>query len=76
MANVAVVLSNPAAPAVEPKLLAHLAGLLPHAGAARTLNPGIAAEIPFARADRPLKELQSLLQAEIGKAPVDVAVLP
>jgi phosphoserine phosphatase len=76
MAYVAVVISDPSAPAVEPALVAKISGLLPHAGAARVLNPGIAVEIPFARADRPSKEMQAALSAEIGSAPVDVAVLP
>jgi phosphoserine phosphatase len=76
MAYVAVVLSDPSAPAVEPGLVAKVSGLLPHAGAARVLNPGIAVEIPFARADRPSKEMQAALRAEIAPAPVDIAVLP
>jgi hypothetical protein len=42
---------------VNPALLARAADLLPHAGAATWLAPGIAADIPFARPDASLAEL-------------------
>jgi phosphoserine phosphatase len=76
MAYVAILIANPAAPAVDAALLARIADALPHAGAAHWLNSGIAADIPFARADAPLAGITARLRAVIGERPVDVAVLP
>lgn len=76
MAYVAILIANPAAPVVDAALLARIADALPHAGAARWLNSGIAADIPFARADAPLAGITARLRAVIGERPVDVAVLP
>jgi phosphoserine phosphatase len=76
MAYAAVLMSNPAAPAVDSALLARVAGLLPDAGDIRWLQSGIAADIPFARPDAPLAEMTERLRAAIGDRPVDVAVLP
>jgi phosphoserine phosphatase len=76
MAYVAILISNPADPAVDSALLGKVADALPHAGAARWLTSGIAADIPFARPDAPLTEITARLRAVIGERPVDMAVLP
>ncbi len=69
-------MSNPASPVLDQAILAHIAAVLPHAGALRWLNSGIAAEIPFASPDVVLSEITARLRAVIGDLPVDVAVLP
>jgi phosphoserine phosphatase len=76
MAYVATLISNPASPAVDAALVSRVADTLPQAAAARWLNSGIAADIPFARPDAPLAEITARLRAAIGDRPVDVAVLP
>jgi phosphoserine phosphatase len=76
MAYVAILISNSAVTAVDSALLTELAETLPHAGAARWLNSGIAADIPFARADAPLTAITAWLRGIVGDRPVDVAVLP
>jgi len=76
MAYVAILISNSAVTAVDSALLTELAETLPHAGAARWLNSGIAADIPFARADAPLTAITARLRGIVGDRPVDVAVLP
>ncbi|MFM9973005.1 MAG: phosphoserine phosphatase SerB [Beijerinckiaceae bacterium] len=76
MAFVAILISNPAVPVITAALLAKLAGALPQAGAARWLASGIAADIPFARTDRPSKALIDDLRGIIGDLPIDVAIVP
>jgi phosphoserine phosphatase len=76
MAYFAILISNPAVPAVDPALVAKVADSLPGAGAVRWLNSGIAADIPFASADVPTAEIMARLRAIVGDRPVDVAVLP
>ncbi len=76
MAFVAILISNPAVPVITAALLAKLAGALPQAGAARWLASGIAADIPFARSDRPSKDLIDGLRGIIGDLPIDVAIVP
>ncbi|WP_425531977.1 phosphoserine phosphatase SerB [Ancylobacter koreensis] len=69
--SVAVLISNPAAPAVDAAAIAAARAALPAPGAARTLAPGIAAEIPFS-GDGDI----AAVRAALGDAPVDVALLP
>jgi phosphoserine phosphatase len=76
MAYVAVLISNPARPAVDQALVAAVSDVLPHANAAVWLNPGIAADVPFARPDGSPDALTARLRGVIGDRPVDVAVLP
>jgi phosphoserine phosphatase len=76
MAYVAILISNPKKPAVDAALLGKIANLLPHAGASRWLSTGIAAEITFARPDKPLGAILHDLRAAIADRPVDIAVLP
>ncbi|MGL4241126.1 MAG: phosphoserine phosphatase SerB [Beijerinckiaceae bacterium] len=76
MAYAAVLISNPAAPAVDAALLSKAADALPHAGAPRWLKAGTAAELTFARPDAPLPEITERLRALVASRPVDVAVLP
>jgi phosphoserine phosphatase len=76
MAYVAVLISNPEAPAVDPALITNATAALPHAGAARVLAPGIAAEVPFTRPDASLADITARLRGVIGQRRVDVAVLP
>jgi phosphoserine phosphatase len=76
MAYAAILISNPAAPAVDSALLAAAADALPHAAAPIWLNAGIAADIPFARPDAPLADIVARLRAAIGDRLVDVAVIP
>jgi phosphoserine phosphatase len=75
MAHVATLVSNPAAPALTPAMLARAADLLPHAGATTWLASGIAADIPFARPDAPLADLADRIRASLA-APIDVIVQP
>jgi phosphoserine phosphatase len=76
MTYVAILISNPAAPAVDAALARQVASAIPDAGRPVWLNSGIAADIPFARPDAPLAEITGRLRALIGDRPVDVAVLP
>jgi phosphoserine phosphatase len=76
MAYVAILISNPEAPAVDAALVAAAAGALPHAAAASWLASGIAADIPFARPDAPLQAIADRLRGVVDGRPVDVAVLP
>jgi phosphoserine phosphatase len=76
MVYVAVLMSNPALPAVDAALIAQAAGVVPDAGEPVWLSSGIAADIPFARPDAPLTEITARLRAIVGGRPVDVAVLP
>jgi phosphoserine phosphatase len=76
MAYAAVLISNPAAPAVDSALLSAAADALPHPAAPVWLNAGIAADIPFARPDAPLADIVGRLRSVIGERPIDVAVIP
>ncbi|QIB36125.1 phosphoserine phosphatase SerB [Ancylobacter pratisalsi] len=69
--HVAVLISSPAAPAVDDALLAKTRQHLPGAGEARILAPGIAAEIAL-----PGPADSRALRDALATAPVDVAVLP
>jgi phosphoserine phosphatase len=71
--HVAVLIANPASPAVDAALIARAAAALPNP-AVRPLADGVAAELAFETAD-PRAALRELLAA-LGDAPVDVAVLP
>ncbi len=75
MAFVATLVSNPATPVLDGALLARAADALPHPGAAVWLNPGIAADIPFARPDAEPGAIAERLRAALA-APVDVFVQP
>lgn len=75
MAYVATLVSHPATKALSPVLLARASDVLPHSGAAIWLNPGIAADIPFARPDATLAEIAERLRTALV-APVDVIVQP
>jgi len=69
--RVAVLISDPAAPAVDAAVVAAVRAALPQPMPARWLNEGVAAEIGFAgEADI------AALRAIIGTAPIDVALLP
>lgn len=61
---------------MDAALLSRAADALPHAGAPLWLDPGIAADIPFARPDAPLDIITARLREALGQAPVDIAVLP
>jgi phosphoserine phosphatase len=76
MSFVAILISNPAAPAITDVLLAQIIKALPDAGSPRWLATGIAADIPFARDDRLVPALVEDLRRIIGDHPVDVTVLP
>jgi phosphoserine phosphatase len=76
MAYVAVLISDPAAPALDSAMLSAAANALPHASAPLWLAPGIAADIPFARPDDALAALTKRLRGIVAGRPVDVAVLP
>jgi phosphoserine phosphatase len=75
MACVATLVSNPARPALTGPLLARAADALPHAAAAVWLNPGIAADIPFARPDAGLAVIAGRVREALD-APIDVIVQP
>lgn len=68
--HVAVLISNPAAPALDAALIAAARAALPEAGEARILDDGVAAEIPCA-AGADIDALRSAL----APAPLDVAIL-
>jgi phosphoserine phosphatase len=76
MAYVAVLISNPDAPALDAAAMSAAADALPHAGAPRWLAGGIAAEVPFARPDSELPAMTARLREALGDRPVDVAALP
>ncbi|WP_454684263.1 phosphoserine phosphatase SerB [Ancylobacter moscoviensis] len=69
--HVAVLISNPAAPAVDAAVIAAARSALPAPGAARLLSPGIAAEIGFSGST----DIDAV-RAALGAVPVDVALLP
>ncbi len=69
--HVAVLLCDPARPALDAALVEAARAALPAPGAARWLAEGVAAEIDCAAG----AEIQAL-RAALGGAPVDVAVLP
>ncbi|RTL97134.1 phosphoserine phosphatase SerB [Ancylobacter aquaticus] len=71
LSHVAVLVSHPAAPAVDDALLARARAALPAPGATRWLNPGIAVEI----AHHGSADVEAL-RAALAGAPVDVALLP
>jgi phosphoserine phosphatase len=69
--HVAVLISDPAAPALSNALIASARAALPGAGEPRILDACIAAEIPCAAgAD------SAALRAALAPAPLDVAILP
>jgi len=68
---VAVLISNPAAPAVDAALIDAALEALPGAGEARILAEGIAAEIAL-----PAAADIAALRAALAGAPVDAAILP
>ncbi len=69
--HVAVLISNPAAPAVDAAVVAGARSALPAPGEARILSTGIAAEIGFSGP----ADIDAVRKA-LGAAPVDVALLP
>jgi phosphoserine phosphatase len=75
MAYVATLVSHPAERALSPALLARASEALPHPGAATWLNPGIAADIIFARPDAALADITGRVRAALN-GPVDVIVQP
>jgi phosphoserine phosphatase len=80
MSYAAVLISAPAAPALDDALLARARAALPQAAAPRWLSSGTAAEVPFASSlankDVPLAELTESLRSIVAGLPVDVAVVP
>jgi phosphoserine phosphatase len=76
MAYVAILLSNPANPAVDATIVAKIASLLPNAGAARLLAPGIAADIPFAASSTAVPDIVNRIRDNTAGMPIDIAVLP
>jgi phosphoserine phosphatase len=69
--HVAILISNPAAPALSAALIASARAALPGAGEPHILDAGIAAEIPCA-ADADI----DTLRAALAPALLDVAILP
>jgi phosphoserine phosphatase len=76
MSSFAILMSSRANPILDQAILAQAAAVLPHPGAPRWLDSGIAAEIAFASPDAPPADITARLRAVIGGRPVDVAVLP
>jgi phosphoserine phosphatase len=79
----ATLISHPDRPAISDGLLQKVARVLPQAGPANWLAPGVAADIIFGepanRAGAPaslLKKLSRELRGIVGAAPVDVVVQP
>src|SRR5437660_9248330 len=83
MSYVATLISHPDHPAVTEELAGKVARVLPHAGRANWLAPGVAADIMFGepanQAGAPaslLKKLSRELRSIVGAAPVEVVVQP
>ena len=83
MSYVATLISHPDRPAISDGLLQKVARVLPQAGPANWLAPGVAADIIFGepanQAGAPaslLKTLSRELRSIVGAAPVDVVVQP
>lgn len=75
MTHVATLISNPAAPALDAAALARARAVLPGAGEARWLDPGIAADIPFTPAEaNDQRGLSDAIRAVLTDRPVDVVV--
>jgi phosphoserine phosphatase len=73
---VAVLMSNPAKPAVDKALIEKVTSMLSAAGAATILSSGIAAEINFAAHPQAVKPLTEAIRQVFGERPVDIALLP
>jgi phosphoserine phosphatase len=73
---VAVLMSNPAKPAVDNALIEKVTSVLPDAGGATILSSGIAAEIGFAGEAQAIKPLTDTIREMMGERAVDVALLP
>ena len=75
MSHVATLISNPAEPAVDGALLQRLSRLMPGVGEARTLKPGVAADLPFeAGSITDHGGFVATLRDELTSLPVDVFV--
>ncbi|MET0605937.1 MAG: phosphoserine phosphatase SerB [Beijerinckiaceae bacterium] len=74
MAYVATLVANPDRATLDGALLSRVADALPHAGASEWLNMGVAADIPFTRADADLKTVTERARAALSGAAVDVIV--
>ena len=74
MSLVATLVSSPTAPAVTPDLVQRIANMLGSDGNAKTLSPGVAADIRFSGPDA--RATDKRIREEIGPAPVDVFVQP
>ncbi len=72
---VATLVSNPADMALSPAMLARARAVLADASAATWLNPGIAADLAFARSDATLTDIAERMRVALA-APVDVIVQP
>lgn len=73
MAYVATLVSAPADKTLSAAVLARASDVLPHPGAVMWLNPGIAADVPFARPDATLAEIAERVRMALN-APIDVIV--
>ncbi|MGL4322961.1 MAG: phosphoserine phosphatase SerB [Beijerinckiaceae bacterium] len=76
MAYIATLVSNPAAPALATSDLIRASEALMQAGAPHWLADGMAADIPFERADAPLRDIGERVRLALGGAPLDVFVQP
>jgi phosphoserine phosphatase len=76
MTYVAVLISNPAVPAVDSALMARAASVLPRAGVLRVLHEGVASEVAFENAGGVIADIVADLRSVVAGLPVDVAVLP
>lgn len=72
---VATLVSNPADMALSPAMLARARDVLADASAATWLNPGIAADLAFARPDATLTDIAERMRVALA-SPVDVIVQP
>jgi phosphoserine phosphatase len=75
MTHVATLVANPARPALDARLVASVAQLLPGAQTPRWLAPGVAADIAFAPgSEAELSQLPAILRKALAGVPVDVIV--
>ena len=76
MAYVAILMSNPAKPAVDATIVARIASILPNAAPPRLLAPGIAADISFTGTSKTAPDILDIIRKNTAGMLIDVAVLP
>jgi phosphoserine phosphatase len=76
MPHIASLISNPQHPAVDGRVLERVSAVLPGAGLPVWLEPGIAADIPFAASGPDVRDLAGIARAALEGATVDLNLVP